>query len=619
MPERLVAAPVRAPTALDVRTGAAGGNEHTVQMTRPQQAIRSAVETPVRNAQDRTIALALVLMSLAVRVPLRSQFLVNWDAVNFALGIEEFDLAAHQPHPPGYLGFVIAGRLLTSITRDPNAAMTFMSAVSGAAAAGLMYLLARQFASQRASFVAAAIFTTAPLSWYYSLVALSYMTTGAVALALLLACVVAVRQHSVRALYAAAALLALIGALRPTDELLLAPAVVVAAMGFDPRARRAAATIAVGASLLWALPLVVLAGGPVALLRESAALAGVAGGRTWVLGGQLAGIGQNVGMVAAGILLGTFGGLLVIAAASSRGFGVVRGLSGPVRRLLIAWSAPALLVYLLLHTGQLGYVLLVLPIVHIGVARAVDELLPRRRRRRLAPSATGLVVTNAVAFALLPLSWTSFAQTPEVQNTEAGQADVTLNAVAQRTRQFNLPENDRHWRLLLAVLDDFDPATTLILAETTTSGSFRHLSYYAPSQFLLGTGLDRSGRFGHLFSAHDRATTYSVDGLHWANKSIHVPRRVTTIVVLDEDLRSPLLNQSTGTVAKTRLSDGTTLTVVELDEPVTIRFIDAAKRDDKTSFREGRALDSAPEPRIAIVPTELVTPTTSRQIGGVTP
>ena len=38
--------------------------------------------------------------------------LYNWDAVQFALALREFDVAKHQPHPPGYLLYVGLGRLL---------------------------------------------------------------------------------------------------------------------------------------------------------------------------------------------------------------------------------------------------------------------------------------------------------------------------------------------------------------------------------------------------------------------------------------------------------------------------------------------------------------------------
>ena len=46
--------------------------------------------------------------------------LYNWDAVQFALALREFDVAKHQPHPPGYLLYVGLGRLLNASLGDPT-------------------------------------------------------------------------------------------------------------------------------------------------------------------------------------------------------------------------------------------------------------------------------------------------------------------------------------------------------------------------------------------------------------------------------------------------------------------------------------------------------------------
>src|SRR5215208_6273390 len=35
------------------------------------------------------------------RLPTRTDFLFSWDAVNFALAMDHWDLSLHQPHPPG--------------------------------------------------------------------------------------------------------------------------------------------------------------------------------------------------------------------------------------------------------------------------------------------------------------------------------------------------------------------------------------------------------------------------------------------------------------------------------------------------------------------------------------
>src|SRR5260370_4085348 len=43
----------------------------------------------------------LTLGTLLLRLPLLTPRLAHWDAVNYAPGLHDFNLAAHPPHPPG--------------------------------------------------------------------------------------------------------------------------------------------------------------------------------------------------------------------------------------------------------------------------------------------------------------------------------------------------------------------------------------------------------------------------------------------------------------------------------------------------------------------------------------
>ncbi len=529
---------------------------------------------------DRGIAALLAVTAIAVRLPFRAEFLVNWDAVNFALGINSFDLATHQPHPPGYLGWVGIGRAATWVTSDPNAAMTLLSAVAGAVATALAYLLARRFVERRAAVIAALLFSTAPLVWYYSVVALSYMTTGAVALGLLLALLRAMQDRSRRHLLIASALLALIGALRPTDQAMLFPAwaVVVLTFGWASRVR---ATALMGTlSLLWVVPLLWISGGPGAFAGQGSAVADLAGSRTWIFGGNLAGIGQNLGMVAAGLALGLFGGLVVLVVARSTGIRPFGGLPVDQRRLLVTWVTPPLAVYLLLHTGQLGYVILLLPVVYVGVARALP-LVPAALRsttarprpghvvgwlRRPTAPIVGLLVINTVAFLLLPAAG---LRVLEMSSAAASPSDEEQPhpASLDRTRQYDLAANDDHWRALVGLIERFDPQTTAVVTETSSGGSFRHLSYYAQDHNLYGFGWDRRGDLGFLFHALDRTTTYSVEKLAYADEAALLPDDVRRLVVTDGMLierweDSPLAQADT-----MQLGDGTTVAVIDLSGP----------------------------------------------------
>jgi len=72
------------------------------------------------NRHDLVLALSLSALTLLSRWPYRARMLYNWDAVQFALALKEYDVAKHQPHQPGYILYVGLGRLLNSFLHDPT-------------------------------------------------------------------------------------------------------------------------------------------------------------------------------------------------------------------------------------------------------------------------------------------------------------------------------------------------------------------------------------------------------------------------------------------------------------------------------------------------------------------
>ena len=74
----------------------------------------------------------------------RSHWLDDWDSVNFALALDDFDVMRHRPHPPGYPLYIAAGKLAHVFVADHAAALTLVSALAGAAVASMFYLLDRR-------------------------------------------------------------------------------------------------------------------------------------------------------------------------------------------------------------------------------------------------------------------------------------------------------------------------------------------------------------------------------------------------------------------------------------------------------------------------------------------
>jgi TatA/E family protein of Tat protein translocase len=82
---------------------------------------RSQRRTRRKSRSDFFFAAAIAFLTIVSRLPYRARLLYNWDAVQFALALNEYDVLKHQPHPPGYILYVVLGRIVNAWLHDPTA------------------------------------------------------------------------------------------------------------------------------------------------------------------------------------------------------------------------------------------------------------------------------------------------------------------------------------------------------------------------------------------------------------------------------------------------------------------------------------------------------------------
>jgi hypothetical protein len=214
------------------------------------------------------------------------------DAVNFAMGVQRFDVAEHRPHPPGYPLFTLLGKLgyVTVGQRagwhSPTAvyawSLAFWGALAGALAAFPLYRLSRLIVDDPRVAAGATILTlTCPLYWFTASRPLSDMPGLAAVLAVQAILAAAfVRQQGWRERAVAAEELMSTGRLIVIGALLAGFIIGLRSQSFwltlpllalviADRAGRGAAGAIVGSAftftfgvLLWFVPLIVVSGGP---------------------------------------------------------------------------------------------------------------------------------------------------------------------------------------------------------------------------------------------------------------------------------------------------------------------------------------------------------------------
>ncbi|HZD23885.1 MAG TPA: glycosyltransferase family 39 protein [Acidimicrobiia bacterium] len=511
-------------------------------------------------------ALIIFTVAVAVRIPFRAIYLVNWDSVNFALGVETFNLETHQPHPPGYLGYVLLGRLIDWIVGDPVVALTAISIVAGAVATAGIYLLAIRIVSERAALIAAGLFGTSPLVWYYSEVALTYIVEVALALPLAILVLEARRHRRESLLLAAAVLLALMGAVRQTSLMLFLPLLVYGALAFPAKVRIRVGVTLGGLVTIWLIPLLVMSGGPLNYLRLSAELAELTGGATWL--GAGAGVLQNVIVVSTALALGMHVALVAIPLEIATGTPSTP-IVGEHRRFLAVWGIPPLLTYLLIHSGQMGYVLVLLPIGIMWAAKVFDSHVSVPALRTALVGV--LLAVNGLGFFILPEIAYATVSRGQVKFPEKMATD---DLVKRGIQQISLPRNDAYWSALLDWIDQFDSDEVVVLAEPRDGGSFRHLSFYRPDLLIYGLGNDRHGTFGYLFTSANQHTDYNVESLDEVTRKLDFPDSVHKILIPDPRLQERL--EDVLELDYEMLETGDIAAIAEVPGEHSIRFVGSA-------------------------------------------
>jgi hypothetical protein len=149
---------------------------------------------------------ALAFTFLVLHLIFLPRSLEDLDSINFALGIRHFDVAQHQPHPPGYPIYIVVARLANLVVRDEARALAVVSALAGALgtwALTALFLRLDRRAPSRWAITAAVVTVVCPLYWLTAARPLSDVPGLAAATAIQ---VVILSATSISGLFAAAGL-----------------------------------------------------------------------------------------------------------------------------------------------------------------------------------------------------------------------------------------------------------------------------------------------------------------------------------------------------------------------------------------------------------------------------
>ena len=343
--------------------------------------------------RDFGIAGLLVAVLVLTRWPLRMRELYEWDAVQHALGALDFDVVWHQPHPPGYLAYVLLARWTSALTNGLPEALLLLNLGLGVATMGFIYALAMEMAGRRVAVLAGLLLLVDPLWWFYGEVSAIYAAEGFVASAVAW---MAWRAQSRGGPWIGVLGLGLglLGGMRQSTTILLLPLVLLAVLRHSRESRRAAPLLAgivlwgLGTAA-WYIPTAELSGGAERLATAGDMITGRPADKLQLWFGSISSYyALNLSNLSVWLLhlLGPLG-LLALPLCLRRALhnGGKAALLGPRAAFLLVGTLPPLAFYALAFIDKPGYLLCVLPFVIVAMALGTLQLVDGRRWRPVAP------------------------------------------------------------------------------------------------------------------------------------------------------------------------------------------------------------------------------------------
>jgi MFS family permease len=433
---------------------------------------------------DFVCAVVLAALTVTSRLPYRARMLYNWDAVQFALALNEYDVVKHQPHPPGYILYVALGRLVNHWLRDPAAAYVVLAVVFSGLTTFVVYYLARAVYDRPTALASGTLLAVSPLFWFYGSVGLTYAGEALVASVVAYFSFRAMRGSATDA-WLAAGYLGLAGGLRQSALVLLFPLW----LGSTAYGGRRIRTILIGlvvtaaAALAWFLPMIWITGGLARYVEASLDLAETVVKPTSIIGGAFEVTFRMSRYLVESVVVAL--GPLVLAVFLLPWYVRRHGL-GAREWFLVTWALPAVLVYTLVHFGQAGYVLTFLPALVIlfshVVLVALGSLLSARPRLRAAVAVavvTLIVLVNGAFFVSARPAARDFgsAKPGWVQQAQDEAYDWIFSRTAAALREHEAVVQT----FVEAIRGLYDPADTVVVTELGNPRSYpwlRHAMYY---------------------------------------------------------------------------------------------------------------------------------------------
>ena len=417
----------------------------------------SVADSP-NNGKDFLPWLFFVL-AVITRVPFTSRLLLHMDSCQFALALEKFNITVHQPHPPGYILYIMVGRVLNYFIADPNTVFVTISVFFSGLTVASVYLLGKEMFERKIGIVAALLALSSPTAWFHGEVALVYIVEAFLSTVTALLCWRILKGEE-KYLWISVVTLGVAGGIRQTTPVFLLPVWLYSVRNLPLRKIVASLGVLAVTCLLWFIPLLWMSGGWNVYRGAFRELWLFNTGGHSLLGGEwftfIRFFFKLIQFIVFGLGAALFPFCLVVYSLARRR--KLKSLDLTKALFFSLWVLPVMMFYLFVFLAiqNPGYILIFLPALFILASFSFvllgNEFREKNRKKAYWSIITAVVVLNTAAFFLL--------QFP----------------VSHRW----IRTHDRDLSILLTDIKTFDPGETAVFVNNYIYYSYRHIMVSLP-------------------------------------------------------------------------------------------------------------------------------------------
>ena len=367
---------------------------------------------------DTGMALGLFILGILSRLPFCSQMLYHWDSVNFALAVEKFDMQLHQPHPPGFILYVLLGKWATWLVGDVNAGYVWISVLCSGLGAAAMFYLGRELFGRKTGLLTALLFLTSPAVWFHGEIALTYVLEALMVVILVLLWWLMLREVRTKWLVLGSIAMGLSGGFRLPAMVLLAPLYLFSLRRYAWKKILFALLLMGVSSFVWLVPSADQSGGLIAYFQDTFGLTSYSVpveqqtlNPVVLLFGEES-VAESIGRLGMYMIYGLLGGLVPLGyLLMKQGPAWLKSIRSVVKderaHVLTLWLAPILILWAptVMASGHtLSFLPAFLLLAGWGLAKLGDDLIKRSPKGAKVYNALtmGIVFVNLGFFLLAP-------------------------------------------------------------------------------------------------------------------------------------------------------------------------------------------------------------------------